>query len=1158
MRIPDPFRFKFASHRSAGAGECRRPARRRGLVWLLLTVGLFRSAATGFAASITWGTPTTISGDTDVANSGIGICAYYEGGAGANQTINGVTFTNMGGTTTWGNLTFSGSGTFAYNTNGMGNNVGPFSGLSAAYTNVLSGGIWIPGNGAVTVTLNNLTVGHQYTVQYWANDSRYPGVQTNRYSTLTGNWGSGNKLLFNTTHGAGGVGQYVIGTFVADATSQSFGITGGNLTSGGSADAQTAAVQVRDNGPYAFTSPPFTATRVNLAKYQPVITDSSTGSQTGQYITDGLTFNDSYWQSGPSGAHWAQVVFPFPVPMGSVQLAMGRDTAPPPTVFWMQYLTNGTWTTITGTTLVGNTNKEVILVFPNPITAASFRFYDSIDGNVYIREMALYPPNGTNSYPFGTDFGVDLARKQPTFATSNTYGNWPLLASDGRVNPASAWETTLVGSNSLLINLQFTNKLGSAHLYSGATGVSPLTNFVLQYWDGAAWQNIPGGSVSGNTNGSLVIPFTTPVTTTKVQLVFTNGGTSAVQELCVFSVNSNGGYPLGTGVTTNPPVTAKFDAYSDSYYYISNAVAGQVIVESNGMPVLGSVSAYTWATQSTNWPAQFQVLLNYDNGSYRLINRNSGLCLAGAQLTTNAGAAVAAEAYSALPDQEWNLQSVDGINFYLVNQFSGLVLDKQGGVPVQNIMTNSPSQYWQFPLAQIFPKKGIAGSWGGYHTTYTANWTYGWWYGSNPNIPKVNYYPMDQSGWYYRGGTLSGNLLGFQPAWRTPGYALYAMGYNEPDINSPGNGSFMDPTNGAIRWMNDQNLDLPTALPVAGNVNGTWNQIFYGYITNWGCRTDYLPAHEYNSPAGGSSGCWINPMQTAFNTYGIPMWLTEFSIVDWSGTNDGQVWTEEDNYTALAEFIWRAESTSWLRKHSLYLWRADSSSMAPNPWTPNIKNVTAPPISVSYDTNGLVTPFGELYAGWDDDANVETNKVYYVYNSSTRKHLANMLGAQPDAKSILVRDAVAKWTLQPTLTAGQYYLISAVDSRRLSYNGISISLVASGTTGTAVQWLPTSYQYGWYYLDHPATSNRLSLAYNNSTFTASYSMVASNTVGTPVQWRFIVPYSPVPTVWTGGASTSWTNAGNWNSASANPTVNQTGNYAVTFNSLSAANLAGAS
>ena len=99
------------------------------------------------------------------------------------------------------------------------------------------------------------------------------------------------------------------------------------------------------------------------------------------------------------------MVFPFPVPVGSVQLAMGRDNVSPPTVFWMQYLTNGTWVNVPGTTVVGNTNKEMNIVFTSPITSSSFRFYDSIDGNVYIREMALYPPNGTNGYPFGTDFG---------------------------------------------------------------------------------------------------------------------------------------------------------------------------------------------------------------------------------------------------------------------------------------------------------------------------------------------------------------------------------------------------------------------------------------------------------------------------------------------------------------------------------------------------------------------------------------------------------------------------------------------------------------------------------------------------------------------------------------------------------------------------------
>ena len=1123
--------FEITSKGGARLAESRDFRPGRGVVWLLLTIGLFLQAASGFAAAITWGTPTTISGDTDVTNSGTALYAY----AGTPATVNGVSFAAVSNGSTWGNVSFTSFGGF----NAVfGSPAAPFGALSTAYSNVLTTAAWGSGTSG-TVTLNGLISGHAYTVQIWVDDSR--GGYQSRYESVTSSGGNTVTLHFApNSNSAGAVGQYVVGTFTASGTSQTFTINGNSVV-------QVNAVSVRDVGVYVFTPTPFTATRVNLAKYQPVITDSTNGSQGGQYITDGLTFNDSYWQSGPSGAHWAQVVFPFPVPVGSVQLAMGRDTVLPPTVFWMQYLTNGAWVTVPGTTVVGNTNKERNIVFGSPVTASSFRFYDSIDGNVYIREMALYPPNGTNGYPFGTDFAIDLARKQPTFATANTSGNWPLLASDGRVSASSAWQTTLVGSNALFINLQFTNKLGSAHLYSGANGVAPLANFVLQYWTAGAWANIPGGSVTGNTNGALVIPFSTPVTTTEVQLLFTNSGTSAVQELCIFSANSNGGYPLGTGVTTNPPVTAKYDTYSDSYYYISNAAAGQVVMESNGVPVLGSVSAYTWATQATNWPAQYQVLLNYDNGSYRLINRNSGLCLAGAQLTTNVGAALVEDDYSALPDQEWILQPIDGVNFYLVNQFSGLVADIQNGTPVQNVQTNSPSQYWQISLAQIFPKKGLAHTGNNIDYIYHPFWCHDYGPGTSSQAPPgVVYYPADEQPWYDRGNTLAKNYWSLQPIYRTTAASTVMLGYCEPDNTS----AYFDPTNSAIAWMNDQNLDMPVTAPAAANVLGTWIPTFLGYVTNWGCRLDAMPSHEYSgNNSSGSSAIWMNTAQTAYNDYGLPIWMTEWNIVDWGGTG---YWSEEDNYNAMAEFLWRVESVPWFQKYSLFVWGASASSpMAPNPWT----RTTPAPTGYAYDTNNVLTPFAELYAGWDDDANVETNKAYFIYNCGTRKQLANMSDPQyPDAKSILVRDSASKWTLMPTPTAGQYYLVSAVDGRRLSYNGTSVTLVAPGTTGTAVQWSLASYQYGWYYLQHPATGKELSLAYNNTTFTSTYSMVANTTTGTAVQWRFIVPYTPVPAVWTGGGNASWANANNWVNTQITPPFSQKANNLVVFNNLSSNNL----
>ena len=1108
LKIADDLNW---SKRFAGSkGSCS--AGRFSIIWLALAICLFLTAAISSAATITWGTPTTVSGDSDVTNSGVALYAY----AGTATTVNSVTFTAVSSGTTWGNVNLSSFGSYysAFTATSA-----PFNGLSNAYSNVLSSGAY-GGATTGTVTLNGLVYGRAYTVQIWVNDSRVSG--SGRSETATSSGGNSVSLDYNNTDVAGGVGRYAIGTFVANSTSQTFTVTS-------SSSVQLNAISVRDNG-YVGVQSSYTPARWNLAKYQPVFTDSTNGTVSAAYLTQGFVTDNSAWVSDNSGPHWAQVTFPFPVTVGSAQVAMGLNNASPMTVFSIQYLTNGNWATIPGGSVSGNANVERNVIFSSPITATSFRVYDSLDNPIRIRQFALYPPNGAGGFPFGTDFMIDVARKQPTFATANTYGNWPLLASDGLVNSNSAWQTTLVGSNALQINLQFTNKIGSAHLYSGTTGVPPLTNFVLQYWTAGAWSNIPGGSVSGNNSSSLVIPFSTPVTTTKVQLVFTNSGVSTVQELCIFQANSSGGYPLGTGIVTNTPVTAKYDTYSDSYFYLSNSVAGKVIVESNSLPVMATAAI-------TNLAGQYQVLLNYDNGTYRLINRDSGLCLAGAQLTTNVGAVLAENDYSALPDQEWFLQTVDGINFYLVNQFSGLVVDTQGGKLVQNVQTNSTSQYWQMALAQIYPKKGIAGSSRAYQITFGSKWTYGWWYVSDPNVSGVNYFPMDPDTWY-RNSTVSGNLWGFQPGWRTKGYSLNIMGYNEPDHVDQAN---LDATNGAIYWMNDQSLDLPLAAPAAADVAGTWNKIFFGYITNWGCRVDYLPAHEYpGNNSSASSGIWINTLQTAYNSYGLPIWMTEWGIVDWGGTGN---WSEEDNYNAMAEFLWRAESLPWLRKYSLFVFTADTNMpMAINPWT----RTTPAPRSNAFDSNGNLTPFGELYAAWDSDANVETNKIYYIHNSGTRKRLENSLGANADATEIRVNDFSTKWTLV-SAGANLYYVVSSLDGRRLSYNGTTVGYVAAGTTGTAVQWSLTANQYGWFYLDHPSTSKRLQLAYNNSTAVATYTMVATSTTTTAVQWRFIATLPPP--AWTGFSDNSWTTPGNWSSSQT-----PIGGQPVVFNDLSTANL----
>jgi autotransporter-associated beta strand protein/T5SS/PEP-CTERM-associated repeat protein len=181
------------------------------------------------AATITWSAPTNITGDANVSTTGASVGAFNLGGAGvASATVNGVTFNALalsGTSVSSGNFTLTGDNLTGANALGSASN--PFASLSANYQTLLSS---IGGNDSnpapnsphpLTLTMSGLTVGATYQFQSWYDLSAF-GVSFN--STLTG--GANSVVLNdNTTSASGGLGQYVTGTFVADATTQNIVVT---------------------------------------------------------------------------------------------------------------------------------------------------------------------------------------------------------------------------------------------------------------------------------------------------------------------------------------------------------------------------------------------------------------------------------------------------------------------------------------------------------------------------------------------------------------------------------------------------------------------------------------------------------------------------------------------------------------------------------------------------------------------------------------------------------------------------------------------------------------------------------------------------------------------------------------------------------------------
>lgn len=194
-----------------------------------------QTATVNFVAvnPITWGTPATISGDTDVSTTGTLLYAYHwNGGNSTVSSVNGVPFT---GTTS---ITTGGSDVRLYGFGGYYNaftsSVAPFVSLSTEYKAMLVGSAY---DGNVGVTLNNLTPGKLYAVQVWCQDPRNIG---GRSAILSSTDGNSETLDYNSTDTDGGVGQYSIGTFTALSTVQTFTIAAPGSST------QLNALQVRE------------------------------------------------------------------------------------------------------------------------------------------------------------------------------------------------------------------------------------------------------------------------------------------------------------------------------------------------------------------------------------------------------------------------------------------------------------------------------------------------------------------------------------------------------------------------------------------------------------------------------------------------------------------------------------------------------------------------------------------------------------------------------------------------------------------------------------------------------------------------------------------------------------------------------------------------
>jgi len=490
-------------------------------------------------------------------------------------------------------------------------------------------------------------------------------------------------------------------------------------------------------------------------------------------------------------------------------------------------------------------------------------------------------------------------------------------------------------------------------------------------------------------------------------------------------------------------------------------------------------------------------LYNLKNGTFRLRQRSNWLFEGPQNNTPVVGGAVTPIAfYTGSALQQWYIVDAGGGYFRIFNASSNLVLQTDNGTPASVTLAQpsaSPYQRWQFSYQTHYPKKGTAGYEGPpYSTELQTSWAYNYDDNTGSTLPaRFAYIPMIDTKYWEPVSDLQSRDAG----WVNSAQQVYLLGYNEPD--NSGSASTNPSTNDAIAtWPSLMALNIPLVSPAMQNSGDAWETSFFQMIAANNYRVDYTAVHEYVPPNVGSL---ISVLNGEYNAHGRPVWLTEFSPVDWSGN---QGWTEDDDYNFLAEFMWQAEDQEWLKRYSIFPFTGTNA-------LPPYQKTTAGYRGNFFLTGSTLAPYGELYATWDADRTLHGRIPYILHNLGTSFRLTGTNNIVfPQASTIYVRNATTEWALLAAPTANHWYIISLNDGRRLRDNVGTLTLAPPGTTGGTVEWVFTGPDSsGYYFISNPTGGHNLNGA--GTAPAISFGTTTSTTQNNNTRWRLVKPYQAV-------------------------------------------------
>lgn len=210
-------------------------------------------------------------------------------------------------------------------------------------------------------------------------------------------------------------------------------------------------------------------------------------------------------------------------------------------------------------------------------------------------------------------------------------------------------------------------------------------------------------------------------------------------------------------------------------------------------------------------------------------------------------------------------------------------------------------------------KKGICGK-GFRCEAVKASWYYNWITSPTKqfdNQDKVEFVPMFKHGW-----DVNQKNLGKVEALKKSHNVTHVMGFNEPDAKSQGN---VKVERALELWPQLVELNLRLGSPgVRDNAAGkAWFKQFMQQAKQRKLKVDFICMHlypNYKSPKAVNQ--FIRRLEQIHDAYKLPIWLTEFSLLNF-GSKDRKM-TKADNLQFMKLALPQLNKLKYIERYSWY------------------------------------------------------------------------------------------------------------------------------------------------------------------------------------------------------------------------------------------------